>query len=103
MPDLELAAALQPFTVGSTIVLGKKTFTVLKLRDTTRPGSTHTLEGGRGARYMLQAYLPRRGQKPSGLYYVAAYSGPGGPVRAKNGLPLQAYIYGDLLSDATTA
>lgn len=92
---LKAPASMQHFAIDSKITLGGKTFTITEIDER---GKLHMARGARGGGYFIQAYYSHK--DTATFYYLTSLTNPS-PLRAKNGETIQAYILGDIITDAT--
>lgn len=95
----ENLTGLQEFGLGKELTLGGRKFIVVKLGDPFKM-IPHVLVGGREAEYYLHAYLAANGKPQGERFYITRIIGDGSALRGKSGKRIEAYIFGDLASEA---
>lgn len=98
---VKTAAKVQKFAPEGEIVIGSRRFTVDTVdADSAHPA--HILRGMRGANYYLQPFMQKDNPWDHSLFYITSVTGDGAPLRDKSGQQLRAYIFANLLTDATS-
>jgi hypothetical protein len=100
MTTAAVTAPFQAFELGATITIGGRAFTVTAIGDLSK-SQAHCLRGPRGAEYWLLPYISQAAGGYTNLFYITPITGSGQRLRAKTGIYLHAYIFGDLLTDNT--